>query len=71
MGLTSSKKNGKHYNIPLAYNPQKGKNSKSYIRKSINYDLKSMFGEVLSDYNLSDEDINFIIDYVKKHKKKK
>ena len=71
MGLTSSKKSGKHYNIPLSTNPQKGKKDKAYIRKSIDYDLKSKFSKLLDDYNLSDEDKKYIIDYVNKHKKKK
>lgn len=71
MGLTSSKKNGKHYNIPLVHNPQKGKKNKSYVRKSINYDLKNKFSKILDDFNLSEEDKRFIIDYVNKHKKKK
>lgn len=40
MGLTSSKKSGGHYNIPLKINPQKNAKNKSYLRKNIDYDRK-------------------------------
>ena len=71
MGLTSAKKSGGHYNIPLKINPQKNINKKSYLRKSIDYDRKNKFSEILDEYNLSKEDKDYIIEYVNKHKKKK
>ena len=70
MGLTSSKKSGGHYNIPLKINPQKNAKNKSYLRKNIDYDKKNKFGEILNKYNLSEEDKKYIIDYVNRHKKR-
>lgn len=69
MGLTESKKDGHHYNIPIT-DPQR-KAKKSYIRKEIVYDKKKMFSDILDDYNLSKKDKKYIINYVNKHKKKK
>lgn len=71
MGLTESPKRGNHKNIELSKNPQKGKISKSYIRDELRYDNKKNFGEILSDYNLTDEDKIKILKYLERHKKKK
>lgn len=72
MGLTSSKTKGRgHKNLALIKNPQKGNNKKAYLRRKIEYDLKTKFSEILKDYQLSPEDIEFIIKYVNDHKKEK
>lgn len=71
MGLTSSQKTGHHKNYEMHKNPQRGNKNKSYLRKSINYDLKEKFSKILDDYHLSEEDKQYIIDYINKHKKKK
>lgn len=71
MGLTSSDKTGHYKNYKLKHNPQKNKNSTSYLRNTIEYDKKKMFGDILDDYKLSKKDKKFIINYVNKHKKKK
>lgn len=71
MGLTSSDKRGHHKNYEMKHNPQKGKTSKSYLRKDIRYSNKKDFENVLRNYHLSEEDRKFVIDYVNKHKKKK
>lgn len=70
MGLTESEKRGHHKNIPLKKNPQKGKKEKSYLRDELRYDDKKYFGEILSDYNLSDEDIQTVMKYLERKKKK-
>lgn len=72
MGLTSNSGKGKgHNNIKLEKNPQKTKKDDSFIRKNIEYDKKKMFSDILDDYNLSNKDKKYIINYVNKHKKKK
>jgi len=71
LGLTSSSKTGHHKNYEMQHNPQKGKTTKSYLRKSLEYDDKELFGEILNDYKLSKEDKEYVIDFVNKHKKKK
>ena len=71
MGLTSSNKTGHHKNYKLIKNPQKNNNKTSYLRKSIEYDKKKMFSDILDEYNLSKEDKKYVINYVNKHKKKK
>lgn len=69
MGLTHSSKRGNHKNIALKQNPQKGQSKQSYIRKELRYDSKQNFGEVLKNYELSEEDKIYIIDYLKNKKK--
>lgn len=70
MGLTEKDKKGKHHNnIPIE-NPKKGDIRPAYLRKKIRYDIKNNFGEVLKDYNLSNEDRKRIEDYVNKRIKK-
>ena len=69
MGLTESEKRGHHKNIPLKKNPQKGKKEKSYLRDELRYDDKKYFGEILSDYHLSDEDIQTVMKYLERKKK--
>lgn len=72
MGLTSSKSKGKkHKNIPLHHNPQEGNSKQAYLRRKIEYDNKKMFGEILSNYKLSDDDMDNIVSYVAKRKKKR
>ena len=70
MGLTENKKNGHHSNIPLERNPKKNDSRPAYLRKDIRYDSKTRFGKILDDYNLSQKDKQYIIDYVEKHKKR-
>lgn len=70
MGLTSSPKRGYHSNIKLEKNPKKNDIRQAYIRKEIRYDSKNKFGQILNEYNLSNKDKKFIIDYVNKHKKR-
>ena len=71
MGLTTSPYKGKHHkNLKLKQNPQIGNKRQSYLRRKIEYDQKEMFEEILKNYNLSKEDINFIKTYVEKHKRK-
>ena len=71
MGLTSSKTKGRgHNNLPLKHNPQKGNNKQAYLRRKIEYDLKNNFEQILDDYQLSEEDKQFVIDYVNRHKKR-
>ncbi len=71
MGLTESQKKGKHhYNIPLSNNPKKNDKRPAYLRKDVRYDKKDNFGAILEDYNLSEKDKKYIIEYVKKHKKR-
>ncbi len=71
MGLTEQKKKGKnHYNIPLSKNPKKGDTRPAYLRKQINYADKKKFEKRLSNYKLSQKDLNYIYDYVEKHKKR-
>lgn len=38
MGLTENPKKGKHQNIPLIKNPQKGNKKSACLRKKIEYD---------------------------------
>lgn len=71
MGLTESSKRGHHKNMPLFDNPKKGDSRKAYLRDELRYDDKKYFSEVLSNYNLSKKDIQFIKKYLEKHKKKK
>lgn len=71
MGLTESSKRGHHKNIELTKNPQKGKKGKSYLRDEIRYDKKRNFGDVLKDYNLTEEDKQNILKYLERRKKKK
>lgn len=72
MGLTKSSKKGKHHrNIPLKKNPEKGNPNKAFLRRKIVYDNKDNFEAVLSNYNLSKEDREFVVDYVNKHKKRR
>ena len=76
MGLTSAKYKGRgHKNIELHSNPQlingKRRNDKSFLRRKIEYDLKTNFREVLSEYVLSDEDKERLKRYVEEHKKKR
>ena len=70
MGLTESPKRGNHKNIPLSKNPKKGDKRPAYIRNELRYDKKSAFQEILKDYELSNKDIDKIIKYIEKHKKK-
>lgn len=71
MGLTSSPAKGKHHrNLKLKQNPQIGSEGQSYLRRKIEYDQKEMFDEILRNYNLSNEDIDFIKSYVEKHRRK-
>ena len=72
MGLTSSKYKGRgHTNFELLINPNSKMAGKSYLRKKIEYDNKDFFGEILKDYSLSKKDIERLIPYINKHKKKK
>lgn len=72
MGLTKDSHTGHHANIPLKKNPQKNNKNQSYIRKELRYDKKDSFEkEILSDYKLSAEDKKIVLDYYKKHKKKR
>lgn len=71
MGLTENPKKGKHQNIPLIKNPQKGNKKPAYLRKKIEYDTEDKFyNEQLSNYNLTKIDKNYFNDYVKIHKKR-
>ena len=71
MGLTTSSKKGRgHNNIILKKNPQKGNTNNSYLRRKIEYDDKTLFEEILHNYELSEEDICFLVQYVEKHKKR-
>lgn len=76
MGLTSRKKKGKgHNNYPLLKNPQiindVRKEGKSYLRKKVEYDVKSNFGKIDNNYQLHPDDLVRLIPYVDKHKKKR
>lgn len=71
MGLTEDSKSGHHKNIPLTSNPKKGDKRKAYIRKELRHDTLDNFGEILENYNLSEEDKKAVIAYIKKRKKKK
>ena len=77
MGLTEEKYNGHHSNIPLLENPYRNKKNKkkqnianSYLRKKIEYNDSRLFSEILKDYKLSKKDLDYIVDYVNKHKKR-
>lgn len=71
MGLTESAKRGHHKNIELSKNPQKGNTDKAYLRKEIRYEKKDKFSEALKNYNLSAEDKQKVLEYIKKIKKRK
>ena len=64
LGLTKSKKRGRHNNIKI-HNPQDwGKTS--YIRDDIRVDPKKYLSDVLKDYKLCPEDINKILVIINK-----
>ncbi|MCQ2966859.1 MAG: hypothetical protein MJ250_09035 [Alphaproteobacteria bacterium] len=81
MGLTHSKKKGKnHNNFPLLDNPQLdeygnhlvSKNpyelnevTGNYLRRKVEYDIKENFGDVLSNYSLSDIDKERVKEFIK------
>lgn len=69
MGLTKSPKRGNHNNIKID-NPQKNNTEDSYIRKELRYDNKKYFGEILTDYVLSEKDIEKILEFLEDKKKK-
>ena len=71
MGLTESRKSGHRANIPLIKNPKKNDKRPAYIRKELRRDVKENFEEILNDYNLSNKDLNNILDFLEKYKKKK
>ena len=64
LGLTRSKKRGHHTNIKI-HNPQNwGKTS--YLRDDISEDPKEYLKTVLSDFHLCPEDIDKILQIIKK-----
>lgn len=75
MGLTSSKSKGKrHKNFELLDNPEIDKNGnrkpdKSYLRRKIEIDKKSMFRNVLNNYQLSERDEIRLLEKIE-HKKR-
>ncbi len=70
LGLTSSSNKGKHHkNLSLNSNPEKNNHKKAYLRKKIEEDDKTMFVEILKDFNLSDSDKSKVIEFLNKHKK--
>lgn len=68
MGLTKSPKRGNHNNIKID-NPQKNNTEDSYIRKELRYDNKKYFGEILTDYVLSEKDIEKILEFLEDKKR--
>lgn len=71
MGLTEDPKSGHHKNITLTVNPKKKDKRKAYLRKELRHDKLDNFGEILNDYNLSDEDKKAVIEFLENRKKKK
>ena len=69
MGLTESKKRGRHNNVPIK-NPQQGNSAPAYIRDELRYDHKDFFGEPLADYELHESDLNKILFILNKRKEK-
>jgi len=70
LGLTSSSTKGKHHkNLSLNDNTEKNNSNKAYLRKKIEEDDKTMFGDILKDFNLSDSDKIKVIEFLNKHKK--
>ncbi len=76
MGLTSRKKKGRgHNNYPLLYNPEfkNGirKKEPSYLRRKVEYDRKTNFGDIEKNYILHKEDKANLIPFIDKQKKKR
>ena len=68
MELTSSPTKKGRY-IELKHNPSKNKKTKAYLRKYIRTDPISTRKELLKKYNLSEEDLNEIENFLLEHKK--
>ena len=71
MGMTESRKRGKHTNIPLSKNPLKGDSRPAYIRKEYLIRSKKDFGGIRSDYVLSLDDRETILKEAQRLKAKK
>ncbi len=71
MGLTESAKRGHHANFKLDHNPEKGNGNVAYIRKELRCDSVDNFGDILENYQLSDDDKARILELVKSLKNKK
>lgn len=70
MNLTHSKDSNHRKNIPLTSNPNQKDNKPSYVRKQVVDDWKFNFSKAFKNYNLSDKDIEKLIQYLEKKKKK-
>ena len=69
MNITHSSKHGKHNNIELKKNPNPNDERKSYLRKDIIEDFKFNFSREFKNYELSDEDVDELIIFLKSKKK--
>ena len=70
VGLTHSKKDRRSYNIPLKNNPNKSDDRQAYVKKRIIKSFKFNFSKAFKNYELSNDDIDSLIDFLKSKKKK-
>ena len=70
MTLTHRARSRKHSNIRLTHNPNSKDEKDAYVRRQIIEDFKFNFSKAFSNYELSDEDIDMLIQYLIEKKKK-
>ena len=70
MGLTESEKKGRHKNIELIPNPKAGDTRRAFVRKELRVDSQKQFSEILSQYELSEDSLNKIANYLENKNKK-
>ncbi len=68
--VTSNPTKNNRY-IELKKNPNPNKNDKSFVRKYVRHDPIRTRGQLLKKYNLSDDDLEQIEEFLINHKKRK
>lgn len=69
VNLTHSKGKKGHWNIPLKNNPNKSDSKKSYVKKDIKSDYKFNYSKAFKNYELSEEDIKLLKNFLNKKRK--
>ena len=69
MGLTHSKRSGHRNNLKLNKNPNHKEDKDAYLKRQIINDFKFNFSKAFKNYELSNSDIDLIIEYLNKKKK--
>ena len=70
IGITHSKKHGRRNNIKLKNNPNPKDPRQAYANKQVIQDFKFKYSKAFKNYKLSNEDIDELIEFLNKKKRK-